>query len=117
MNKRKNNPSAGSDNPEWSDKDFARARPAREVVPEIVDSYKRTRGKQKAPTKVAVSSRLDEDVVAAYQADGKGWQGRVNETLRGAMTDGTEPGARKGSNSVAEEGRKPRINKTPKKTA
>ena len=32
--------------------------------------------------KVAVALRLDADVVAAYKASGRGWQTRINDTLR-----------------------------------
>ena len=61
---------------------FQRARPATEVVPTVVERWRRTRGKQKAPTKEAVSIRLDRDVLAFYRASGKGWQSRINEALR-----------------------------------
>lgn len=61
---------------------FQRARPATEVVPKVVERWRRTRGKQKAPTKEAVSIRLDQDVLAHYRASGRGWQSRINETLR-----------------------------------
>jgi uncharacterized protein (DUF4415 family) len=43
---------------------------------------KRHRGKQKAPTKVPVTIRLDADIVDAYKAGGKGWQARMNDDLR-----------------------------------
>ena len=61
---------------------FQGARPATEVVPKVVERWRRTRGKQKAPTKEAVSIRLDHDVLAHYRASGRGWQSRINETLR-----------------------------------
>ncbi len=61
---------------------FQGARPATEVVPKVVERWRRTRGKQKAPTKEAVSIRLDQDVLAHYRASGRGWQSRINETLR-----------------------------------
>ena len=61
---------------------FRRARPAAEVVPHIVERWRRTRGKQKAPTKQSISIRLDADILAYYRASGRGWQGRINETLR-----------------------------------
>lgn len=64
--------------PDW----FQGARPATEVVPKVVERWRRTRGKQKAPTKEAVSIRLDQDVLAHYRASGRGWQSRINETLR-----------------------------------
>ena len=61
---------------------FQGALPATEVVPKVVERWRRTRGKQKAPTKEAVSIRLDQDVLAHYRASGRGWQSRINETLR-----------------------------------
>lgn len=73
------------DNPEWTAEDFARARPAHEVVPEIVAEYLRTRGKQKAPTKVLVSLRLEREVVEQLRASGPGWQSRANDMLRKAV--------------------------------
>ena len=75
------------ENPEWTEDDFKRARPASEVLPP--ELYARLtarrpgqRGAQKAPTKVAVTLRLDPDVVAAFKADGPGWQTRINQALK-----------------------------------
>jgi len=65
-----------------TDEMWARARPAIEVVPEIVAAYRRRRGPQKTPTKQLVSIRLDRDVVAHFRKPGPGWQQRVNEALR-----------------------------------
>jgi uncharacterized protein (DUF4415 family) len=45
----------------------------------------RRRGKQKTPSKKAVSMRLDADVLKAYQATGARWQTRINDDLRKAM--------------------------------
>lgn len=45
-------------------------------------AYQRTRGLQKKPTKVAISIRLDEDIVEALKAKGKGWQTQLNDLLR-----------------------------------
>lgn len=69
---------------EW----FRRARPATEVVPHIVERYRRTRGKQRAPTKEKVTVRLDADIVAHFREGGKGWQTRLNNTLRKAVLGG-----------------------------
>lgn len=76
----------GMDIPEWTAADFARARPASEVVPEIVAAWRKRRGRgpQKAPTKKLVSLRIDRDVLARFRRTGKGWQGRVNKALRKA---------------------------------
>jgi uncharacterized protein (DUF4415 family) len=75
------------ENPEWTEEDFKRARPASEVLPP--ELYARLtarrpgqRGAQKAPTKVAVTLRLDPDVVDAFKADGPGWQTRINQALK-----------------------------------
>ncbi len=70
------------DAPELGEDWFRNARPASEVAPAVVERSRRMRGKQRAPTKEAISIRLDRDVLAYYRSTGKGWQGRVNETLR-----------------------------------
>lgn len=73
------------ENPEWTKEDFARARPASEVVPEIVAAYLRFRGPQKRPTKRLISLRLDPDLIEHFRARGPGWQARINATLRKAV--------------------------------
>ena len=76
---------ADPDNPEWTAEDFKEARPFKEVFPELYESWKRTRGPKKAPTKQLVSLRLDPDVIAHFKAQGAGWQTRINKALRKAM--------------------------------
>lgn len=49
------------------------------------NDYIRTRGVQIKPTKVAISIRLDEDIVDAFKAKGKGWQTRLNDMLRESL--------------------------------
>ena len=78
------------DNPEWTEEEWARSRPAIEVVPEIVKAYRE--GKLTLPPyarkehpKTRVTIRLDADVVARLRADGLGWQTRANAALREAM--------------------------------
>lgn len=74
------------DIPELTDEDFARMDPAREVFPNLDDFPKpKPRGPQKAPTKVQTTIRLDSDVIAHFRGTGRGWQTRVNETLRRAV--------------------------------
>lgn len=70
---------AVSDNPKWTKSDFAKARSFDEVFPALA---RKRRGKQKMPTKKAISLRLDPDVLEAYKADGDGWQSRINSDLR-----------------------------------
>ncbi len=74
------------DNPEWTEEDFARSRPASEY-PDLLDAMarQRSRGAQKAATKTPVSLRLDADLVAVLRASGRGWQARVNAILRKAV--------------------------------
>jgi uncharacterized protein (DUF4415 family) len=73
------------ENPEWTAEDFARARPASEVIPDIVAVARRGRGPQKRPTKRLVSLRLDPDLIEHFRARGRGWQARINNTLRKAV--------------------------------
>jgi uncharacterized protein (DUF4415 family) len=84
MKKRASKP--GTENPEWTEDDFRRARPALEVLPkavvEAITAHRRGRGPQKTPTKELVSLRVDRDVVAAFRASGSGWQARANDALR-----------------------------------
>jgi uncharacterized protein (DUF4415 family) len=78
------------ENPEWSAADFRRARPSREVVPNIVEAYLRRRGRPpegEAP-KVQVTLRLDPDVIAYYKRGGEGWQTRINAALARSMKAG-----------------------------
>lgn len=75
------------DSPELTEADFAKARPARQVLPaDFLESTakRRARGPQKAPTKELVSLRLDRDVLTKFREQGRGWQVRINEALRKA---------------------------------
>jgi uncharacterized protein (DUF4415 family) len=75
------------DNPEWTDADFARAKPATEVLPAafIAEARRgrgRPRGSLKAEPKQRVTLRLDKVVVDRFRATGAGWQSRINAALR-----------------------------------
>ncbi len=75
-----------NDNPEWTDEMFKRAAHPTPAVKAFIEMAKRSRGRPKADTtKVLLSVRYDKDVVEAFKATGKGWQGRMNETLRDNM--------------------------------
>ena len=65
------------DAPEWTDEMFDRAELR------IGDTIIR-RGRPPGSTKTQVSLRLDHDVIAAFRAQGPGWQSRMNEALRKA---------------------------------
>jgi uncharacterized protein (DUF4415 family) len=69
------------ENPEWTAEEIRTAKPFTEVFPEAAAAIRRGRGPQKAPTKQMVSLRLDVDVLKAFRATGRGWQGRINHTL------------------------------------
>ena len=74
-----------SDNPEWTEKDFAEARPFAEVFPDLAESIRKARGRPKVETpKQQVSLRLDPEVIEKFKATGKGWQSRINDVLRAA---------------------------------
>ena len=79
------------DNPEWTEQDFATARPALDVVAEMfgaqaADMLKQGRGRpKKAMRKVNQTLRLDPDVLEAYRHEGSGWQARINTVLREHM--------------------------------
>lgn len=87
------------DNPEWTDADFARARPASEIFgPEILDNLVRGRGKPirgrpakpEGDRKRNVSLRLSPDVLDALRASGPGWQTRAEEMLREGLRRAAE---------------------------
>jgi uncharacterized protein (DUF4415 family) len=70
------------DNPELTMKDFRRARPVAEIMPQLVEAAKRARGRPKlARPKQHVTLRLDADVVETFKAGGPGWQKRINDVL------------------------------------
>ncbi|MBF0557772.1 MAG: BrnA antitoxin family protein [Nitrospirae bacterium] len=76
------------DNPELTDEDLKRMRPASEVVPKIVKAYRegrlniKGRGPQKTPTKVQTTLRLSQDVLDFFKGKGRGWQTQLNKALR-----------------------------------
>ncbi|MNI63512.1 hypothetical protein D3C73_1188880 [compost metagenome] len=75
-------------NPEWTEADFARARPASEVLPaEVMVAFGRTKGRgpKKPPTKVAANIRLSAEVLDHFKAGGAGWQTRIDEALKRAL--------------------------------
>ena len=79
-------PKFDADNPEWTAEDFARAKRGDDTPEAIRKAFPRTRGPQKAPTKEQVTLRLDPDVLAKFKAGGPGWQGRINQALRRAVS-------------------------------
>lgn len=72
------------DNPEWTEEDFRKARPASQLPPEILKAFPRTRGPQIAPKKIPVSIRLSPEVIEHFKSTGPGWQSRIDEVLKKA---------------------------------
>ncbi len=72
------------DAPEATDEQLAQARPFAEAFPALAEAMrKNVGGRPKAENpKVAVSIRLDRDLVEYFKATGAGWQTRINDALR-----------------------------------
>lgn len=79
---------ADEENPEWTEEDFAPARPFREVFPEQYREWKRKgRPKAEAP-KIHIGFRLAAEVVEGIRALGKGYNAPVEKVLREALARG-----------------------------
>ena len=108
---RKPNPELIDDeNPEWTDADFARARPAAEVLREQFGAeaaahlLKPKRGRPpKAAPKRATNIRLSPEVLQFFRATGPGWQTRVDEVLKAHVVRGAKrtPARRRGARRSA----------------
>ena len=71
------------DNPIWTKRDFERALhfPEGATLAEAAAALRKARGKQLAPKKVAISIRLEPEIVAHFKKDGAGWQKRMEAVL------------------------------------
>lgn len=75
-----------NDNPAWTEKNFKRAKPLKDVLPALAEASKRARGRPKLESpKEQVTLRLDANVLRAFREDGPGWQSRINATLAKAV--------------------------------
>lgn len=88
MNKRTNPERIDSENPEWTEADFQRARPAREVLPEVFPAplaaamLAPRRGRPPKPdARTQLTLRIPPSVLARWKATGPGWQTRMVERL------------------------------------
>lgn len=74
------------DAPEATDAQLAQAKPFDQVFPALAEKIRKNiGGRPKAQNpKVAVSLRLDPEVVSRFKAQGPGWQTRINDALRQA---------------------------------
>ena len=74
---------------EWTEEDFAQARPAAEVVPELAAYALGRRNAAVKPPGVQVTLQLDRDVVDGLRAMGPDWQAQANQALRRLLETGT----------------------------
>lgn len=86
--KPKFDPELHEENPEWTERDFDKAKPASEVLPpEVIAQFKNKGGRPRIEhPKQAVKLRIDADVLARFRQSGPGWQTRINGILRAAMS-------------------------------
>jgi uncharacterized protein (DUF4415 family) len=89
-----------ADAPEATEEWFAKARPAKSVLPELMgedvaeEMLKPKRGRPVTlQPKAHVNIRLDADILEAFKDGGVGWQTRINSALRDWLK--THPGERK----------------------
>lgn len=76
-------PAMDSDSPMLDEAWFAKARPAREVLPShVLAAAKRPPGRPAGSGKESTTVRFDRDVLDAFRAAGPGWQTRMNTALR-----------------------------------
>ena len=75
------------DNPVWTKRDFERGMhfPGGVSLDEAVAAFRKARGPQRAPKKIAISIRLEPEIVKHFKASGAGWQGRMEAVLRKAV--------------------------------
>lgn len=72
------------DAPEATDEQLAAARPFTEAFPALAETLRKGGRPRSERPKLAVSIRLDQDVVERFKAEGPGWQSRMNDALRDA---------------------------------
>jgi uncharacterized protein (DUF4415 family) len=95
--KPKFDPALHDENPEWTKRDFARAKPASEVLPpDVMAQFRNKGGRPRIENpKEAVKLRIDADVLAMFRESGPGWQTRINGILRAAVSVSTSRGEAK----------------------
>jgi uncharacterized protein (DUF4415 family) len=80
------------ENPEWTAADFAKARPASEVLPQIFSAkvaqgMLKPRGRPRVEhPKERINIRLSHEVVEYFKSAGDGWQTRIDAALRQFIT-------------------------------
>ena len=83
-----------NENPEWTEADFARAKPAKEVLPpKLFEALTRKPGRpKKIDAKQPVTLRLDPVIISHFKSAGDGWQTRINDVLL-EVAQGRRPAA------------------------
>ncbi|MEO7027129.1 MAG: BrnA antitoxin family protein [Caulobacteraceae bacterium] len=77
------------ENPEWTEADFAQARPASEVLPPEVAAALRRPGRpigSRSSDRKQVTLRLPRSVIEHFKAGGPGWQTRAVAVLEREAT-------------------------------
>jgi uncharacterized protein (DUF4415 family) len=74
--------------PEWTEENFARAKPFKEVFPEQYKAWKKLGRPPVESPKVHIGFRLAADVVKGVRATGPGYNARVERVLREALARG-----------------------------
>ena len=93
MGKKPNPELIDDENPEWTAADFAKARPASEVLPQIfgaklAQEMLKPRGRPRAEhPKERINIRLSHEVVEYFKSAGDGWQTRIDLALRQFITE------------------------------
>jgi len=88
MKKTPNPELVDADNPQWSSADFAKARPASQVLLQLVGAERaaqllKPRGRPpSASPKERINIRLSPEVLTHFKAGGEGWQTRIDAALR-----------------------------------
>ena len=91
MKRKRKSGLADRDNPIWTEKTFARARKARDILPELFKPATSARmlkppGRPKTGhARTLISLRLPPETPARWKATGPGWQTRMAETLKKAV--------------------------------
>ena len=88
MSKKPNPELIDEENPEWTAKQIAKARPASEVLPkifgaQIAQEMLKPRGRPRsAHPKERINIRLSHEVVTHFKSSGDGWQTRIDAALK-----------------------------------
>lgn len=88
MSKKPNPELLEDENPEWTAEDFAKVRPASEVLPQIfgekvAKEMLKPRGRPRVEfPKERINIRLSHEVIEHFKSAGEGWQTRIDAALR-----------------------------------